>query len=73
MAQPPSKDDDKSKPLDDAEIDLLKAYGKGPYVEPIKNIEKELKEDFMRVQKLAGIQESDTGMSMPSEWLLLVK
>ena len=65
-------DKDNAKPLDDTDISLLKRYGRGPYFEPIKKLEDELKEFSTKIGKLSGIKESDTGLSAPSEWFLTV-
>jgi 26S proteasome regulatory subunit T1 len=54
---------------DEADIDILKKYGKGPYSEKIKNIEDEVKNFAKDVNKLCGIRESDTGLSLPSNWV----
>ena len=58
---------------DEADIDILKKYGKGPYSEKIKNIEDEVKNFAKDVNKLCGIRESDTGLSLPSNWVPEVK
>lgn len=67
------KDSDKIKPLDDSDITLLKRYGRGPYFEPIKKTEDELKDYTAKIGKLCGVKESDTGLSAPSEWFLTVR
>ncbi len=64
------KDKDNAKPLDDTDINLLKRYGRGPYFEPIKKLEEDLKEYSTKIGKLSGVKESDTGLSAPSEWFL---
>jgi len=69
------KTDDKKdapKALDETDIDLLKRYGRGPYFEPIKKLEEEVKEYSTKIDKLIGVKESDTGLSAPSEWFLAV-
>jgi 26S proteasome regulatory subunit T1 len=63
---------DGAKALDETDIDLLKRYGRGPYFEPIKKLEEDLKEYSMKINKLIGVKESDTGLSAPSEWFLAV-
>ena len=55
-------------PLDDSDISLLKRYGLGPYAAPIKVVEDENKELLKNINKLSGIKESDTGLSLPSQW-----
>ncbi len=66
------KDKDVTKALDESDISLLKRYGRGPYFEPIKKAEEDLKEFTAKIGKLTGVKESDTGLSAPSEWFLTV-
>jgi 26S proteasome regulatory subunit T1 len=40
--------------LDEAEINLFKAYGMGPYAESIKKLEEENKEMVLKINKLTG-------------------
>ncbi|KAK2195722.1 bifunctional AAA+ ATPase domain/P-loop containing nucleoside triphosphate hydrolase/26S Proteasome regulatory subunit 7/AAA ATPase [Babesia duncani] len=56
------------KPLNDSEINILKTYGVGPYVHPIKNTDKDIKDVIARINKLSGIKETDTGLSPPHMW-----
>lgn len=63
--------DKKHKPLDEGDIDVLKRYGMGPYSELIKKTEDENKKLVETVKKLSGIKESDTGLSIPSQWNLV--
>lgn len=70
---PPEKDTSKEGekkhiPLDEGDISLLKVYGMGPYAESIKAAEDENKNLVASINKLSGIKESDTGMSLPSQW-----
>jgi len=73
-ADEPKKDsgdvmkDDKGVPLTDSDIRLFKRYGKGPYTEPLKKVEAEIKDLNQRIVNIQGIKESDTGLSMPSQW-----
>lgn len=55
-------------PLDEGDISLLKVYGMGPYAESIKSTEEENKNLVTKINKLCGIKESDTGLSLPSQW-----
>jgi 26S proteasome regulatory subunit T1 len=57
------------KVADEADIDIFKKYGKGPYSEKIKNIEEEVKNFAKDINKLCGIRESDTGLALPSNWV----
>jgi len=67
-------DDDEKKDvkvLDKKDIEILKTYGKGPYHNLIKNLEKELQETAKKVNESCGIRESDTGLAIPSQWDLV--
>jgi 26S proteasome regulatory subunit T1 len=57
--------------LDEGDIALLKTYGMGPYTARIKSIEKEIELSKEKVKDLIGIKESDTGLSIPSQWDLV--
>ena len=57
--------------LDEGDIALLKTYGLGPYTRKIKNVEKEIIDHQKNVNDLVGIKESDTGLSLPSQWDLV--
>ena len=66
-------EDDEEKetiPLDQADIQLLMRYGKGPYADRLKIVEDELKNKTDDIIKLCGIKESDTGMALPAQWSL---
>ena len=65
------KKEDKLKKTgsDEDDIDILKKYGRGPYTEKINTIEDEVKELTKDVNKLCGIRESETGLSLPSNWI----
>ena len=66
----PQKDDKLKKTgSDEDDIDILKKYGRGPFSEKIKTIEEEVKELTKDVNKLCGIKESETGLSLPSNWV----
>lgn len=55
-------------PLDEEDIKLLKTYGLGPYAKSIKSIEDDIKKISENVNKLKGIQESETGLAPRSQW-----
>jgi 26S proteasome regulatory subunit T1 len=57
--------------LDEADIAFLKNYGLGPYAAPIKKAEQDVKDILKRVNDIAGIKESDTGLAPPSRWDLV--
>jgi 26S proteasome regulatory subunit T1 len=68
------KNDPNEKPIikgtDEADIDIFKRYGKGPYSEKVKAIEDEVKTMTKDINKLCGIRESETGLSLPSNWVI---
>jgi 26S proteasome regulatory subunit T1 len=64
-------DDAPIKALDEDDIALLKTYGIGPYANAIKNVEEDIKKYQEKVKELIGIKESDTGLSLPSQWDLV--
>ena len=57
--------------LDEGDIALLKTYGLGPYTRVIKQVEDDIKKAQTAVNDLIGIKESDTGLSLPSQWDLV--
>lgn len=57
--------------LDEGDIALLKTYGLGPYSRVIKQVEEDIKKAQKAVNDLIGIKESDTGLSLPSQWDLV--
>jgi 26S proteasome regulatory subunit T1 len=60
-----------TKVLDEGDIALLKTYGMGPYSRSIKAVEEDIKKVQKSVNDLVGIKESDTGLSIPSQWDLV--
>ncbi|XP_040573334.1 26S proteasome regulatory subunit 7 [Lepeophtheirus salmonis] len=62
------KDEIEVKPLDESDIALLKAYGQGQYSKSLKQVETDISEITKRVNELAGIKESDTGLGPPAVW-----
>lgn len=57
--------------LDAGDIELLKSYGLGAYTLAIKKVEKAIAENSKRVNEIAGVRESDTGLSPPALWDLV--
>jgi 26S proteasome regulatory subunit T1 len=53
------------------DILLLKNYGIGAYTLAIKKVEDDIKKHQDSVKELIGIKESDTGLSLPSQWDLV--
>jgi 26S proteasome regulatory subunit T1 len=49
----------------------LKSYGVGPYTHAIRTVEEDIKKNQEKVKELIGIKESDTGLSLPSQWDLV--
>jgi len=62
------EDDKPIKTLDEGDIALLKTYGAGSYSKTIKTAEDDIKKIAKRVDELAGIKESDTGLAPPAMW-----
>jgi 26S proteasome regulatory subunit T1 len=62
--------DDNGRPLTDADIALIKRYGKGPYFDPLKKVEEDIKVYNTKISTLCGIKESDTGLALPASWNL---
>ena len=58
--------DDKGMPLTEGDIKLFKKYGRGPYTDPIKKSEDDIKSFNQKISELCGIKDSDTGLSLPS-------
>ncbi|KAJ2160121.1 26S proteasome regulatory subunit 7 [Coemansia sp. RSA 552] len=54
--------------LDEKDIELLKAYGEGPYAKEIKELEKSIKDTQKSVTEKIGVRELDTGLAPPSLW-----
>jgi 26S proteasome regulatory subunit T1 len=68
----PGKDDDKPiKALTEEDVRIMQAYGAGPYSSKIKKLEAEVKDLAKKVNEIAGIKESDTGLAHPSRWDLV--
>ncbi|CAI8057748.1 26S proteasome regulatory subunit 7 [Geodia barretti] len=61
-------DSDKIQSLDEGDIQLLKAYGSGPYTQRVKEIEDDIQAKIKSVNEAAGIKESDTGLAIPALW-----
>lgn len=58
----------KSRPLNEDEINIIKGFGVGPFVSPIRTTDKDIKDIAARINKLSGIRESDTGLYPPHMW-----
>ena len=56
------------KALDEGDIKLLKTYGQGQYSRALKAVETDITDISKRVNELAGIKESDTGLAPPALW-----
>ena len=55
-------------PLDKKDIELLAAYGVGPYTQKLKDAEGSIKSVLEKVKKIVGVKESSTGLAPPSHW-----
>lgn len=64
------KSESKLVSTDEADIDLYKRYIRGPYSEKIKVLEDEVSNLTKEINKLCGIRESETGLSLPSNWVI---
>lgn len=62
------KEDKPIRPLDDADVEILKSYGLGPYALSCKKADAEIQELITKVNRLCGVRESDTGLAPPSQW-----
>ncbi|QLG70549.1 hypothetical protein HG535_0A04900 [Zygotorulaspora mrakii] len=60
--------EDKSVPLTEGDIQVLKTYGAAPYAGKLKETEKDLKEIEARIKEKAGVKESDTGLAPSHLW-----
>lgn len=58
--------DEKGQPLTEQDIALIKRYGKGPYFEPIKNAEADIKSFNQKISAMCGNKETDTGLCLPA-------
>lgn len=54
--------------VDDEEINILKSLGVGPYASCLKAVECDISELLSDINKICGVKESDTGLSLPSQW-----
>jgi 26S proteasome regulatory subunit T1 len=66
------KEKEKIAVTDEADIEIFKKYGKGPYSEKIKGLEEEVKKFVTDINKLCGIRESETGLALPTNWVIEV-
>ena len=55
-------------PLDEADINLLMRYGRGPYAKRIQDTESDISKLSTEIKSMAGVKESDTGLAQPSYW-----
>ncbi|XP_060575482.1 26S proteasome regulatory subunit 7-like [Ruditapes philippinarum] len=63
-----NKEDKPIQALDEGDIALLKTYGVGQYSKSIKQVEEDIQNCLKKVNELAGIKESDTGLGPPALW-----
>merc|ERR1719284_746823 len=62
------EDEPEVQALDEDDVSIMRTYGVGPYVKPIKKTEDEHKELIGKISDLIGIKESDTGLAVPGQW-----
>ena len=67
-AQVKEEEEKEIKALDEGDIALLKSYGQGQYTKALKQVETDIQDITKRVNELAGIKESDTGLAPPALW-----
>jgi len=65
------EDETPAKSLDEGDIAILKTYGSGTYTNKIKAAEEDIRKKAKHVNEICGIKESDTGLSLPSQWDLV--
>ena len=65
------EEEDAPAPLEEADIDLIMSYGAGPFDKVCKDLDKDIKERLEKVNALAGVKESDTGLAIPALWDLV--
>ncbi|KAJ1940370.1 26S proteasome regulatory subunit 7, partial [Linderina pennispora] len=61
-------EEEKVNVLDEKDIELLKAYGEGPYAKEIKLLEKSIKDMQKSITEKIGVRELDTGLAPPNMW-----
>lgn len=74
VEKPEQEREEEEKPikaLTEEDVRIMQAYGAGSYSSKIKSLENEIKALSKKVNELAGIKESDTGLAHPSRWDLV--
>eukprot|EP00929_Paragymnodinium_shiwhaense_P021045 TRINITY_DN13832_c0_g1_i1.p2 TRINITY_DN13832_c0_g1~~TRINITY_DN13832_c0_g1_i1.p2 ORF type:complete len:467 (+),score=168.57 TRINITY_DN13832_c0_g1_i1:99-1499(+) len=61
-------DEKEHQALDAEDVSIMRTYGVGPYVKPIKEADEGNKDYVKKINTLIGIKESDTGLAPPSQW-----
>lgn len=56
------------QPLSEDDIQVLKTYGKAPYMDALKDLEDDIKELQKNIIKISGVKESDTGLAPQHLW-----
>jgi len=62
------EDEVETAALDEDDVNIMRTYGIGPYMGPIKKVETEQKDFIAKINKLIGVKESDTGLAPPGQW-----
>jgi hypothetical protein len=65
------KDEDKVAALSAEDVRIMTSYGATPYSARVRALEAEIKALAKRVNDVAGVKESDTGLAHPSRWDLV--
>jgi 26S proteasome regulatory subunit T1 len=65
------KDEDKVVALSAEDVRIMTSYGATPYSARVRALEAEIKALAKRVNDVAGVKESDTGLAHPSRWDLV--
>lgn len=62
--------EEKHRPADEEDIDLYKKYTRGPYTDKLNVIDEDIKKLTKSVNSICGIRESETGVALPSNWVI---
>ncbi|XBW35735.1 hypothetical protein QEN19_001305 [Hanseniaspora menglaensis] len=61
-------DKQQQQPLSEDDIQVLKTYGKAPYMDSLKNLEDDIANIQKNIIKVSGVKESDTGLAPQHLW-----
>ena len=60
--------DKQQQPLSEDDIQVLKTYGKAPYMDSLKDLEDDITNIQKNIIKISGVKESDTGLAPQHLW-----